>query len=473
MKPLKKIYLTQKQLDTTGEVFYWGDKIYRGIYHNAKDSVEKLLDSGLLDELIKNNLFPETIISKHIDETYAFILEHKKIFPITYSDEWSPSMLKDAALAVLDVEIIANKYGYTLSDCHTKNVLFDCCYPKFVDLGSFKKCFNEVAGWAIYKKFLLTYYFPLKMHRHGMRNMPKLISLGGDYQELLREVYIYKYWLLRSLSTEIIDKLLRIRYLYADIASIDNIDDLLKRRGIISNVNVAFCIKSIKKIIDSFKFAINQDINTLKKEVLKIRLNKDKTKWKNYHKSGVEEKRFKSIISLIGRYFSDAKTAIDMAGNQGLFSKLLLSLGVVEKVICADVDVEAIDIGYVMSRQTELKVSYVNCNAMKHVFSERLSFEKRFKSDIVIILALLHELILLKGYRIEYILNKFAKLTNNYICIEFVPIGVWTPNGNFQIPKWYTVDWFRKNLNSYFDILYEEQPSKNGIVFFGKKRNEN
>jgi len=81
-------------------------------------------------------------------------------------------------------------------------------------------------------------------------------------------------------------------------------------------------------------------------------------------------------------------------------------------------------------------------------------------------------LILSQGFSVEDILEEFKKYTNKYVCIEFMPKGLWRykDGDNINIPSWYTVNWFREKFVKYFDVLKEEQIADNYIVFLGKKR---
>src|SRR5688572_10937907 len=102
--------------DDIGRVFIWKDNIYRGIYEKKIGQIKKLLNCGLLDELVKEKLVPETTITDYTADGFGLILQHTRVQTLTYPYEWSFEMLKDSALTVLRANLISKKYGYQTKD---------------------------------------------------------------------------------------------------------------------------------------------------------------------------------------------------------------------------------------------------------------------------------------------------------------------------------------------------------------------
>ena len=108
--------------------------------------------------------------------------------------------------------------------------------------------------------------------------------------------------------------------------------------------------------------------------------------WSDYHKNlTLKRERFKAIIQQINKYCPNVKECIDIAGNKGLFSELLISQTNISKVICQDFDQNAIDMGFLEKCAINDKKSqlvYVHYNA----FSPLLKLgqplpSQRFQSD--------------------------------------------------------------------------------------------
>ncbi len=459
-------YLQKRRRDDVGDIFEWNGKILRGIYPHKSDMVKSFFKSGFILELIKKKLFPKTWISNLEVDGYGLIIEHKKISPIIYPQEWTFEMLKDAALVVLEVAKIAKKYNLNMKDCHGLNILIDKNRPKFVDLGSFYFDKSYSTGWAPYQEFLRFYYYPLITWADGLNYTSKLSIFSANLTPHL-EYYLYKYKISRVISTNLLNKIIQLRFILPNIACWDE-EKILK----ISNKKMQIMVKIIKSIINKANFTISQNLDKLENRVVRLNKKNSSTQWADYHNKILKkEKRFNKIISLINTYCLDVNTAVDIAGNQGKFSEKLLKETNIRKVICQDLDENAIDIGYKRNKNTNLNISYVNYNAIAPIVkTTHLMPWERFKSDVVISLALLHHLILSQGFALEDILNEFKKYTKKYIVIEFMPRGLWNyeQGDNYSVPNWYNVEWFKVQFEKYFELLYFEQIEINYIVFIGK-----
>ena len=126
-------------IDPVGFLFNYKNKLFRAINNSYKDDILYLFSSGVMKELNDANLIPYTKISTIELKGYDVILEHQKIEPVTFSSEWSFEMVKAAAKAIIDVNLILFKYGFETKDAHNHNIVFDKYIPKFVDIGSFQK----------------------------------------------------------------------------------------------------------------------------------------------------------------------------------------------------------------------------------------------------------------------------------------------------------------------------------------------
>ena len=461
-------YLQNRRRDDIGEIFEWQGRILRGIYPEKSAMVREFFESGFIPELIKENLFHESWITNYECDKYGLIIEHKKIWPVIYPHEWTFSMLKDSALTVIRVAKIAQKYGLNMKDCHGLNILIMGNQPKFVDLGSFHKNKKGCTGWEAYKEFLRFYYYPLFTWKDGLEFISKLSIFFNLTPHT--EHYIYKYRICRFLPTKLLEKFIKARFLFSNLACIseDSLELKLEGKGIVfSNL-----VKTLKFIVNKTKCTLSQHLDKLEKITTRLERKSLDTEWKNYHsKISKKKSRFDRIIQLVKTYFKDAKMAIDIGGNQGLFSKKVLEETQIEQIICQDLDEPAIDTGYNRLKKAQANIHYVNYNFMAPIVKTTYSFPwERFKSDVVFCLALLHHLILSQGFSLDGILDEIDKYTRKYVCVEFMPKGLWVQGAKVNVPKWYTVKWFRENFLKYFGILAEEQTAENYIVFIGIKK---
>ncbi|HEX2070312.1 MAG TPA: hypothetical protein VHF90_01530, partial [Thermoleophilaceae bacterium] len=86
----------------------------------------------------------------------AGVLRHERIPFVSYPYEWTFSMLKEAALLQLDLNLAALEEGMILKDSTPYNVQFKGSKPVFVDVGSFERL-RDGEPWVGYRQFCMMY----------------------------------------------------------------------------------------------------------------------------------------------------------------------------------------------------------------------------------------------------------------------------------------------------------------------------
>lgn len=455
-------------VDDVGPVFFTKDKVYRAINYKFESYTRELIGSGFIDQLINDGLFPRTGISDKILDGYAFVIEHELISPIIYPYEWSPEMLRRAGECILAVNKIANSYGYELKDAQPYNVLFLYGNPVFVDFGSFvKKEINSV--WLAYEEFVNCYCRPLLLVERGFSDLYKHLFLlrGAMNANDLSRVTNRFYGLIGLRSARAIRNLISILR-RADSVNTKKIEHKFKNPFIRFFIKIALHSKlipikqlnseSLLKLIKSYKLT-------------------SVSKWSHYHTTagvytnsgGIElTPRMKRITEKVESL--SPKTVIELAGNQGVLSRAISLLPCVERVLCTDYDLLAID--QLALRTTANDKVYMACFDFMGDARESLSKERcnRFNSEIVIALAVTHHLALSQGFTIHSIIETIASYTSKYLIIEFMPLGLWDGVNSPPVPTWYNEEWFIKGLELYFTIIEREQLEANRIVFIAKKQ---
>ena len=254
-----------------------------------------LFDKGFVGELIRENLFPDTWITDYSSEDYDLIVEHRRISPLVLPEDWTFTMLQDAALMVLKVARIAWSYGCNMKDCHGMNVIFENSQPKFVDLGSFHINPEGVCGWQPYEEFLRFYYYPLFMWKDGLEYASKSI-IFNPYPMPHSEHLIYKYKALKCLSPASLPVLVRLLFLRSRLALCDHKRLEAKLTG--QPNAVRFVAKAAKR------WAKNPSIDSLEKMTKSLKRKRTATAWRDYHAklNGAKKQRFDSIFGLVNRY---------------------------------------------------------------------------------------------------------------------------------------------------------------------------
>ena len=98
-------------IDKVCTLFFYGDRVLRGINKDFVAQVQDMFDGGMMKELLENELFVNTWISETKIEGFDLVIEHENIPYWNYPYEWSFTMLHRAANVVLDTNTIANKYN--------------------------------------------------------------------------------------------------------------------------------------------------------------------------------------------------------------------------------------------------------------------------------------------------------------------------------------------------------------------------
>lgn len=180
-----------------------------------------------------------------------------------------------------------------------------------------------------------------------------------------------------------------------------------------------------KKVSQASLVAI---VDNLQRIVKKLKPQRSRTEWGSYYditnySARSTETKAKLVKELIrNRKF---KTALDLGGNNGRYSRVLNREGIF--TICADIDINAVDDNYlfVKRRHEELMLPLVidlsnPGGPMGWENSEREPVEKRLKTDVVMALALIHHLAISNNLPFEKIAEYFTKFAP-YLLIEFVP----------------------------------------------------
>jgi len=460
MIKIKDCKTVELSVDLQSNLFFCRDRVFRAINSDYIDEVKEMFKSGFIDEVIEKKLFPKTWISEEQIENYALVIEHEYINHWNYPYEWSFSMLKDAAQTVLDINRIANKYGYEIMDGHSYNVVFNMNKPQYIDLGSFIKKSDTKNNWSSYRIFYNHFYIPLDLWSNNYSNIARNIFLmEDDFNEI--EFLRFKYKLL--------NKVIKTQFI---IQLINNSHRLALSSY--SKINIKLKNKTFKKHIALLLFKLLKNSytsNRIEQKILKLHKPIEKSMWNDYHNDIIPEKnerfiRIKEIINSL----TDVTSAIELASNQGKFAKFILDNTHIKQIIATDYDKEAVDIMYINNKNSEnflpLLFDFVRTNGRKydeHIYT-------RIKSDLVIALAVTHHLLLTQNISIEFIFKTMKRLTNKYIIVEFMPIGLY--GGNIDtvpsLPNYYNLDWFKDNFNLHFDLILDEKLEFNRHLFVGR-----
>lgn len=169
--------------DDFGQLFAWGGRLFRGLYPAGHEMWNRLNELGIVQDLIASGLLVETKPADITVPGYSMVVEHRKLPYVSYAAEWCPSMLRDAALTVLDIQIRLLQYEMVIADPNPWNILFDHGRPVYIDLGSImpmpEKISRRMKGFS---HFFQNYFInPLAHMSYGHDDVAR--ALSRNYNE--------------------------------------------------------------------------------------------------------------------------------------------------------------------------------------------------------------------------------------------------------------------------------------------------
>ena len=168
--------------DRSGRLFEWQEEIYRAIHPQQAPFYHKLLQQGVIKELVSKNLLVETELTPLKVDNYELVFKHRRIEFIAYPKEWCGKMLQDAALLHLDFCLELERYGLITSDANPLNILFDRCRPIFIDLGSIEQiCEDKHRPWFAHSQFYRCFINPLILIARGQGRIARWLI--QDYEQ--------------------------------------------------------------------------------------------------------------------------------------------------------------------------------------------------------------------------------------------------------------------------------------------------
>jgi len=455
--------------DTNGVVYDAGEFVLRKINPNYADSVMQIYGCNNEYKLEEYGIVETDLMSEKTSD--EIVLRHKK-YVITYPYEWSPTMFRDAALFHIKLFLNLDRHKLTLKDALPNNVLFDSYNPVFVDFLSmvFTDKLKEEEWlacegyseprFAVFDKMFLPYFF-----------IPLLVMLKKEYP-LARKILFEKAcncdggvpcWrdLLSISNKKSIAGFTKLVMALKLLYGINTHRRLYENR---SDGFVKFC-KYLLEVVETMAVAPTQSAYASyyeeKKENFHIA---NQSKWKD---------KQKSVHTVLERI--KPKRVLDIGSNTGWFSTLAESMGA--QVIAADIDESSVDVLYRYAKINKLKIiplllSFDGINReiygvvdKKPVYEGRdfqstplyMAATKRLKSDIVLVLGLIHHLVLGEGRELDDIFDILSQLTVKTLVLEFIGLDDAMIKGE---PS------FFKNLGRYTEDSY----SLETVVNAGKKQ---
>lgn len=150
------------------------DTVFRYISAEASEQIKALYKSKLIYNLVEKGLLQPGTLKETDSVQYPLVIMHAFIHRLSYPFEWPALALKDVAMAILEIEEIANEYGYTLSDPGPFNVAIQNGRPVYLDYDSLVPIM-ESPVWSGYDGFRDTILLPLELYENKLHYVARSI----------------------------------------------------------------------------------------------------------------------------------------------------------------------------------------------------------------------------------------------------------------------------------------------------------
>ncbi len=398
--------------DPSGRIFRAGNEIFRTVSEHARDDYEFVKAVGLIDKLVSSNRMvgteevDHTVLKSAGVDTYK-VLRHGRIPFVSYPYEWSFSLLKQAALLHLDIQLAALSSGVSLSDASAYNVQFEGPDAVFIDALAFRR-YREGELWLGHKQFCEQFLNPLLMHAlFG-------IAPNGWYRGNLEGIETDKlarlipWW--RNFSFNILTHVtLQARLQRYAVSAGERAMSKAQGKGLSKNAYIQMLLQ-LQNWISKLE---PKDTNA--------------TVWQDYeqtHTYAHDEQQAKS------RFVAEfcAKTKPDMmfdfGCNSGEYSEVALASGA-RRVVGFDFDQGALERAYARAKAKNLNLLPLFLDAANPSPGqgwngvERKSLSGRDKADALIALAFEHHLTIGRNVPIDQVIDWITSFAPTGI-IEFV-----------------------------------------------------
>jgi len=433
--------------DPSGFIFSRDGILYRQINNSFKNDYTYLMNSGLYQDLVNNNLIiphEEVEIEPHSAESSYKVIKPEKLAFITYPYEWCFSQYKRAALATLEIQKTALSYDMTLKDASTYNIQFQDNNPLLIDTLSFEG-YEQGRPWDGYHQFCKHFLAPLLLMSYCDVRLNSLMRVFID-----------------GLPLDIASSLLPKKTKYnLSIAAHIHIHAKAQKRYTGEEINRKAISQRVRKE------GVISLIDSLGHLIKKLTWGSEETSWGDYLSfHNYSDSAYKLKKALVQEFIEHANPGVvwDFGANTGEFSRLSSKKGIT--TVAFDIDHGAVEQGYLQSIKegdNHIHHSIIDlfnpspCLGWNN--SERKSLIKRGPTDLLMALALVHHLAIGNNLPFELIGDFFSSLTN-WLIIEFVP------KEDSQVKKLlssrrdifenYTQAQFEGAFSNYFSIVKKE-----------------
>lgn len=315
--------------------------------------------------------------------------------------------MRDAALATLEIQELAQAHGMILKDATPFNIQVVDGKLQLIDHLSFE-IWEEGTPWIAYRQFCETFYGPLALA--SFRDV-RALSLIRAHPDGIPVDYVASLLPLRSRFR--LSHLLHLAlhgWLQAKGERSEDSTGLLEDRSMDRG--------KIRRLVDSLRTGV-ESLNTPS----------PRSTWAGYRPTDSYTREAANAKEEMVEGYLRAlrpRSVWDLGANTGRFSETAATMGA--RVVAIDADAEAVETMYKRfqkvgesSRILPLRMDLRNPSpALGWAHQETLSLRERGPAELVIALALVHHLVLRDNIPLHDI-TRYLASCGNHVIVEFVP----------------------------------------------------
>ena len=431
-------------VDHQGQLFHYDNHIFRCIYPEAAPLFQRLYNDGILTQLeIQSHLVPSHLSDLRFEgKEGCLIMEHDRIWPLSYAPEWCPSMLYDAARVTIDLAQELAKHDLILQDAYPWNILFQGSQATHVDLTSIAPV-DPSTLWPAHEQFEAFFLRPLALAKQGkglaarqlLTNYVTGISLD-EFYNLTSARY--------KLTHPFTGLSLRLNnHLQRNTATKEKIRKMAEQaiRDVSPQVRQRFLKKQAAKLASA-------------------RPQAQKDHWSDYY-GEIDEQfdkatKLKTIQELLQK--TKPKTVLDIGCNIGIFSREAARTGA--SVLALDSSQSCIEHVYTMAKQDNLSITPLIADivsstpAFGFMGKQYPGLMDRAACDLVCFLGIMHHVHVSGRQSFERMTEMLDHVATRYLIFEYVAIN----DANMpHLPQRRAIDYTEESvklaLSNYFPTI--------------------
>lgn len=346
-------------------------------------------------------------------EDAALVLEHPRIDFPSYPYEWAPEMLVEAGRLTLDLAEALLPEGLGLKDATPHNVLFDGARPVFVDALSVERRDPRDPLWLPMAQFERTFILPL-------------LALGRGVS-LARSLGCRREGMTPQEMTRLAGPVCRWAPPFLTLATLPA---MLARSGRAEAADLYRARRSSSQ--EQAEFILRRRFGQLRRQLERVAPRTGQVSaWSSYQAGGCHysagDRTVKDMfVDRVLARFAPGSRVLDVGANLGRYSRMAAQRGL--RVTAVDSD--AVVVGRLWRQVSQAKESVLPLvvdlaepsPGLGWRNSECRPFLERAQgwSDIVLLLALVHHLIVTAAVPLEEVVSLAAALSRDAVVVEYV-----------------------------------------------------